>query len=669
MLFRDALSRHGGAWRILNLHGPGGMGKSTLLDAFRRLAEETDALYLYFDMHDLGVAPADTIVARLAAALAPLAPLPTTGLAGCIDALHQVALTQPVALVFDTFEEAGELQRWLRESLLPPLPQRTVIVVAGRFPLTDAWRDYPAWCELIHAIALTGFDHAGVAAYLRLHQITEPALVDDIWRYTGGQPLAVSLATTLVKREGPRAIRDIPARPELLETLTQRWLREVPADDLRELAEAAATVRRFDQELLARLIGHEVSPQRFDQLTALSFVRRHAFGWALHDLVRAVLDRNLRTRSPSQHRRMRQEALRHFCALATAFGQAEDRSAALHEFFCLLGDGLVRAALYDDEDHGEHGYFVERALPADLPALQDYFAAWRRERGVLAGVQVDLVDRQSMAHIPQWVATEPREPEFIQPRELLERFPGSIRMLRDPCNQVQGLSIVLPINANAWDYLASQAVTGPLLQTLPETERAEYLSSPATENWFVRLIDVRDPTNQAGRAVLFRDVVGLLIRPARFITSTPLPFYQELLLRFGFVESASVPPHFDFGADRRAPYYMLDLRGPRLRSHLQRLISQQFDDDTVGLDIALSNTLVSQLTGNPGEPPRNWLEQLTLREREVAQAAAEGLANCSIAKRLDISEITVKKHMSRIFEKLGVRNRAELVKRYWSGTN
>ena len=60
------------------------------------------------------------------------------------------------------------------------------------------------------------------------------------------------------------------------------------------------------------------------------------------------------------------------------------------------------------------------------------------------------------------------------------------------------------------------------------------------------------------------------------------------------------------------------------------------------------------------------LDDLTQREQEVALAAVEGLPNCSIAARLDISEITVKKHMSQIFRKLGVRNRSELIRRFWS---
>jgi DNA-binding NarL/FixJ family response regulator len=52
---------------------------------------------------------------------------------------------------------------------------------------------------------------------------------------------------------------------------------------------------------------------------------------------------------------------------------------------------------------------------------------------------------------------------------------------------------------------------------------------------------------------------------------------------------------------------------------------------------------------------------LTERERQIAFLVAEGLRNKEIASRLRLSEHTVKNYIFHIFEKLGVRNRSELV--------
>ena len=54
------------------------------------------------------------------------------------------------------------------------------------------------------------------------------------------------------------------------------------------------------------------------------------------------------------------------------------------------------------------------------------------------------------------------------------------------------------------------------------------------------------------------------------------------------------------------------------------------------------------------------LAHLTEREREVALAVGRGLSNSDIAGELFLSVPTVKAHVSRLFEKLGVTNRVQI---------
>ena len=54
------------------------------------------------------------------------------------------------------------------------------------------------------------------------------------------------------------------------------------------------------------------------------------------------------------------------------------------------------------------------------------------------------------------------------------------------------------------------------------------------------------------------------------------------------------------------------------------------------------------------------LESLTQREREVAKLVTEGLNNKLIARKLDISERTIKAHLGNIFQKLNIDNRLML---------
>ncbi|MBV8531315.1 MAG: AAA family ATPase [Candidatus Eremiobacteraeota bacterium] len=57
---------------------------------------------------------------------------------------------------------------------------------------------------------------------------------------------------------------------------------------------------------------------------------------------------------------------------------------------------------------------------------------------------------------------------------------------------------------------------------------------------------------------------------------------------------------------------------------------------------------------------RIYTGPLSLREREVAMLAAQGAANRRIAAKLSVSQRTIEKHLTSIYDKLGVRNRAQL---------
>lgn len=62
-------------------------------------------------------------------------------------------------------------------------------------------------------------------------------------------------------------------------------------------------------------------------------------------------------------------------------------------------------------------------------------------------------------------------------------------------------------------------------------------------------------------------------------------------------------------------------------------------------------------------PPAGSIDLSVLSEREsqVARAVARGRTNREVAEQLHISERTVKAHLGSVFEKLGVRDRVQLV--------
>ncbi|OEU62164.1 MAG: hypothetical protein BA870_03845 [Desulfuromonadales bacterium C00003094] len=80
----------------------------------------------------------------------------------------------------------------------------------------------------------------------------------------------------------------------------------------------------------------------------------------------------------------------------------------------------------------------------------------------------------------------------------------------------------------------------------------------------------------------------------------------------------------------------------------------------------IGTELMSRILAATGQlhscnPDHLALAQLTPRERDVALAVGRGISNKEVAQQLAITERTVKAHLGAIFEKLGVRDRLQLV--------
>ncbi|GLV99130.1 response regulator transcription factor [Streptomyces lavendulae] len=94
---------------------------------------------------------------------------------------------------------------------------------------------------------------------------------------------------------------------------------------------------------------------------------------------------------------------------------------------------------------------------------------------------------------------------------------------------------------------------------------------------------------------------------------------------------------------------------------LLRAVRAVVDGDAL-LSPGVTRRLIAEFAARSRRPAAaEGLERLTGREREVMALVGMGLSNEEIARRLVVSPLTAKTHVSRTMVKLGARDRAQLV--------
>ena len=79
------------------------------------------------------------------------------------------------------------------------------------------------------------------------------------------------------------------------------------------------------------------------------------------------------------------------------------------------------------------------------------------------------------------------------------------------------------------------------------------------------------------------------------------------------------------------------------------------------LSPAITKQVIKKFTSIPRHEPPKELDELTAREQDILRLIAQGLSNAEIGAELYISETTVKTHVTHVLQKLGLRDRVQVV--------
>jgi len=287
-LFRAALCAVEAPFAVLHVHGPGGIGKTTLLRELDREAQRCGRSVIRLDGRDLHPSPAGFSRA-LSEALhrdegidvgAPLSP-------------NDVPVG--AVLLIDTFEKIEVIGTWLREHFLPELPARCLVVFAGRNQPAREWRTDIDWAGLTHSMMLGNLGPEEADAYLTARGVAADRF-HEARAFTHGHPLALSLVADVLS-QGAAAF-DAQRAPDVIKVLIDCFLRDVPSQRHREAIEVCAQLRNTTEALLAAALEGDDAPALFDWLRHLSFIEEGPHGVFPHDLARGAFMADLLWRSP-----------------------------------------------------------------------------------------------------------------------------------------------------------------------------------------------------------------------------------------------------------------------------------------------------------------------------------------------------------------------------------
>jgi len=640
--FLQQLTVDGQSGRILNIFGTGGVGKSYLLDEFRRLAENANAAFLMMDSRGFSHTPKDfctQLLRMLGYQMEQLQQIaePQTLLEHCHDVLREKATNTKLVLAIDTFEEMSDMEHWLREVFLPRLSPDILILIAGRFPLQGLWLSSPAWRHWIHRMPIGDLDYFSVKQYLDRSGISEEPAIKQIWMKTRGHPLTLSLivSTTMVRNIHGLAMVD---GIEVFDHVVRTWLTEVRNDELRELVGTAAVLRHFNQELLSYVLNQSVPTALFQWLVGLSFVRRVDRGWILHDLMRDAIGHELRIRQPEHYNLLQKRCIMYYYNKMTHSAQRKTIASEGVEWYYYIGDHVVRNFCYQKLTP----YRME-ALNASNWTEAERYLAERRANPTEVSVPLLNPDTGELFEYAISKAESLYTVKHIHLQELYELDHGIVKLMRDQQGNVCGLTAIVPIHAGTLDYLRTQPLSSAYFQSLSEHQLKELqVANGHIAGYFVKTIDVNDFEDVAIRTTAGLTFISLLLSSDYVVASPPdLSFLKDFHLSLGCEQTGDIV-HYDYDVHTPTPYYVLDTRGGKLQHYLNKMVA--------------SFGLLA-----PVEEQHKNLPSLSTRENEVVRLLVQGHTNQEIAASLFVTEITIKKHLSAIFRKLGVRNRTQMV--------
>ncbi|BAY30058.1 hypothetical protein NIES2107_19020 [Nostoc carneum NIES-2107] len=429
-IFQKALISSELPFNILHIFGPGGVGKTSLMLQLQGLCNQLKISSLHIEARNLEATP-ESVLSVLSSSM---------GLLEGNSPLEKLAANEERQVIFiDTYENISSLDAWLQSEFLPNLSLETLVVLAGRNPLSETWHSDPGWQALIHALPLRNLSPEESLTYLQKKDI--PANHHQgILNFTYGYPLALSLVADVLA-QGQEISFQAETAPDIIKTLLERFIKEVPTPAHRMALQACAVVRLTTEALLTQILQLPDTHNLFEWLRGLSFIETGQLGLFPHDLAREVLIADLRWRNPDFYTQLHHQA-RSYYSKRLGQTQGVEKHRVLFDYI-----------------------FLHR----DNPAIRPRFT-WGEQSGLLT----DSLQESDHETILEIIATNEGEESARIAAHWLQRQPQNVLVFRDSQPTPAGFAIMVALHEAtsedmnidpgaiaAWQYLQNHAPLRP----------------------------------------------------------------------------------------------------------------------------------------------------------------------------------------------------------------
>jgi DNA-binding response OmpR family regulator len=258
-----------------------------------------------------------------------------------------------IILILDQFESYTQMDSWLRREFMPVMIGHLKLLVSGRLPPDTQWVINPLDHIEFSSLKLNSLSFSSAVHYLEQqgHSAADAASINH---FANGHPLALQLASSVIRARPERCLSDVPSN-EVTQTLVDYFAEDILDPAVRQALEAASVVRRINEAILSEMldIDSRAGAELYEQLGKIDFIERREDGLSLHEVLKNVLSARLKARYPANYGLYRRRASRRLLK-EMQLAPASQLWRYTADILYLVENPVIRSAFSPPDDVGEY---------------------------------------------------------------------------------------------------------------------------------------------------------------------------------------------------------------------------------------------------------------------------------------------------------------------------